>query len=105
MVNENAEALLLWRHRFITDTWAYEIPFGKIDPGEGCRQLTDPARRPTHRPRPASIETFGSAMSACRCTNVLINAEGEVNAMGKYLRDKLGTYLRCAPKSDESLGR
>jgi 8-oxo-dGTP pyrophosphatase MutT (NUDIX family) len=34
VVNENAEVLLLWRHRFITDTWAYEIPFGKIDPGE-----------------------------------------------------------------------
>jgi len=26
--------LLLWRHRFITDTWGWEIPFGKIDPGE-----------------------------------------------------------------------
>jgi 8-oxo-dGTP pyrophosphatase MutT (NUDIX family) len=30
--------LLLWRHRFITDTWGWEIPLGKIDPGE------DPAR-------------------------------------------------------------
>jgi len=26
--------LLLWRHRFITDTWGWEIPLGKIDPGE-----------------------------------------------------------------------
>lgn len=26
--------LLLWRHRFITDTWGWEIPAGKIDPGE-----------------------------------------------------------------------
>jgi 8-oxo-dGTP pyrophosphatase MutT (NUDIX family) len=26
--------LLLWRHRFITDTWGWEIPIGKIDPGE-----------------------------------------------------------------------
>ena len=26
--------LLLWRHRFITDTWGWEIPVGKIDPGE-----------------------------------------------------------------------
>ncbi len=32
------QVLLLWRHRFITDTWGWEIPFGKIDPGE------DPAR-------------------------------------------------------------
>jgi 8-oxo-dGTP pyrophosphatase MutT (NUDIX family) len=27
--------LLLWRHRFITDSWGWEIPAGRIDPGEG----------------------------------------------------------------------
>jgi 8-oxo-dGTP pyrophosphatase MutT (NUDIX family) len=26
--------LLLWRHRFITDTWGWEIPAGGIDRGE-----------------------------------------------------------------------
>ena len=26
--------LLLWRHRFITDTWGWEIPAGRIDDGE-----------------------------------------------------------------------
>jgi 8-oxo-dGTP pyrophosphatase MutT (NUDIX family) len=26
--------LLLWRHRFITDSWGWEIPAGRIDPGE-----------------------------------------------------------------------
>jgi 8-oxo-dGTP pyrophosphatase MutT (NUDIX family) len=26
--------LLLWRHRFITDTWGWEIPAGRLDPGE-----------------------------------------------------------------------
>jgi 8-oxo-dGTP pyrophosphatase MutT (NUDIX family) len=26
--------LLLWRHRFITGTWGWEIPIGKVDPGE-----------------------------------------------------------------------
>jgi 8-oxo-dGTP pyrophosphatase MutT (NUDIX family) len=26
--------LLLWRHRFITDTWGWEIPAGKIEHGE-----------------------------------------------------------------------
>jgi len=28
------QVLLLWRHRFITDSWGYEIPLGKIEPGE-----------------------------------------------------------------------
>ena len=30
--------LLLWRHRFITDTWGWEIPAGRIDPGETAGQ-------------------------------------------------------------------
>jgi len=29
--------LLLWRHRFITDTWGYEIPMGRTEPGETPR--------------------------------------------------------------------
>ena len=31
---KDGQVLLLWRHRFITDTWGWEIPVGKIDPGE-----------------------------------------------------------------------
>ena len=26
--------LLLWRHRFVPDTWGWEIPAGVLDPGE-----------------------------------------------------------------------
>ena len=26
--------LLLWRHRFITDTWGWELPAGRLDEGE-----------------------------------------------------------------------
>ncbi len=26
--------LLLWRHRFITDVWGWEVPAGRVDPGE-----------------------------------------------------------------------
>lgn len=34
--------LLLWRHRFITDTYGYEVPAGRVDPGE---DLADAAGR------------------------------------------------------------
>src|ERR1019366_5563382 len=34
--------LLLWRHRFITDTWGWEIPAGRAEPGE---DLVDAAAR------------------------------------------------------------
>jgi 8-oxo-dGTP pyrophosphatase MutT (NUDIX family) len=35
VVHDDARGLLLIRrHRFITDTWGWEIPAGRIDPGE-----------------------------------------------------------------------
>jgi 8-oxo-dGTP pyrophosphatase MutT (NUDIX family) len=37
-VNEQNEVLLLWRHRFITDTWGWELPAGVVDDGETIEQ-------------------------------------------------------------------
>lgn len=34
VVHDHRGVLLLWRHRFITDTWGGEVPAGKVDPGE-----------------------------------------------------------------------
>lgn len=34
VLNAAGEVLLEWRHRFIPDTWAYEIPIGGIEKGE-----------------------------------------------------------------------
>ncbi|WP_419994284.1 NUDIX domain-containing protein [Streptomyces boninensis] len=34
VVNERDEALLLWRHRFITQSWGYQLPSGMVDAGE-----------------------------------------------------------------------
>lgn len=30
--------LAIWRHRFLSDEWAYEVPAGMIDPGESPEQ-------------------------------------------------------------------
>lgn len=34
VVTVDSNVLLLWRHRFITGSWGWEIPIGKIEPGE-----------------------------------------------------------------------
>jgi 8-oxo-dGTP pyrophosphatase MutT (NUDIX family) len=31
---QDGQVLLMWRHRFITDTWGWEVPGGGIDAGE-----------------------------------------------------------------------
>lgn len=33
-VNERGEALLIWRHRFITDSWGWELAAGVVEDGE-----------------------------------------------------------------------
>jgi 8-oxo-dGTP pyrophosphatase MutT (NUDIX family) len=34
VVNDRQEVLMMWRHRFITDAWAWELPMGLVEVGE-----------------------------------------------------------------------
>ncbi|MFI1808877.1 NUDIX hydrolase [Streptomyces sp. NPDC020422] len=34
LINDADEVLLMWRHRFATDTWSWEIPSGIVEEGE-----------------------------------------------------------------------
>ncbi|WDO07213.1 NUDIX hydrolase [Streptomyces murinus] len=34
VVNKRQEILMMWRHRFITDSWAWELPMGLVEEGE-----------------------------------------------------------------------
>jgi 8-oxo-dGTP pyrophosphatase MutT (NUDIX family) len=34
VIDDHRRVLLIWRHRFITDAWGWEIPIGGIHPGE-----------------------------------------------------------------------
>jgi 8-oxo-dGTP pyrophosphatase MutT (NUDIX family) len=52
--------LLLWRHRFITDSWSWELPAGRIDDGESPEEA---ARRETLEEtgwRPGPLRLIGS---------------------------------------------
>jgi 8-oxo-dGTP pyrophosphatase MutT (NUDIX family) len=52
--------LLLWRHRFITDTWGWEVPAGRIEVGETPEQA---AMRETLEEtgwRPGTLTRLGS---------------------------------------------
>lgn len=37
-VVEGRGVLLMWRHRFTTDTWGWEIPAGRVDSGESTEE-------------------------------------------------------------------
>ncbi|WP_433434142.1 NUDIX hydrolase [Nonomuraea sp. CA-141351] len=34
VTDDQDQVLLIWRHRFITDSWGWEIPLGRVDEGE-----------------------------------------------------------------------
>lgn len=38
VVHRDSDVLLLWRHRFITDTWGWEVPAGRLEHGENPEQ-------------------------------------------------------------------
>lgn len=34
VTNADQQVLMMWRHRFLTDTWAWELPMGIVEPDE-----------------------------------------------------------------------
>ena len=52
--------LLLWRHRFITDQWGWEIPAGGLDRGETPEQAAVRETLEESGWRPASLEPLAS---------------------------------------------
>lgn len=43
VVNDQQEVLMMWRHRFITDSWAWELPMGLVEEGS-LRKRRRPAK-------------------------------------------------------------
>ena len=46
VVVRDEHVLLLWRHRYITDSWGWEVPAGWVEPGEdpvdaACREVLE----------------------------------------------------------------
>jgi 8-oxo-dGTP pyrophosphatase MutT (NUDIX family) len=57
VVTRDDEVLLLWRHRFITNTWGWEIPAGMVDDGE---MVEDAGRREVMEETGWSVDTLST---------------------------------------------
>jgi 8-oxo-dGTP pyrophosphatase MutT (NUDIX family) len=52
--------LMLWRHRFITDTWGWEVPAGGIDDGESPQEAAAREALEETGWRPGPLRRLGS---------------------------------------------
>jgi 8-oxo-dGTP pyrophosphatase MutT (NUDIX family) len=71
--------LLLWRHRFITDTWGWEVPAGRIDPGETREEaaVREVIEETGWRPGPLEwLTTYHPLNGSADATFHLFRAEG-----------------------------
>ncbi|MPZ89856.1 MAG: NUDIX domain-containing protein, partial [Nitriliruptorales bacterium] len=79
VTNDADEVLLLWRHRFITDAWGWEIPAGWAEPGEdlqeaACREVEEETGyRPTQAQHLVTYNAL-SGISTMRFTAFLVTA-------------------------------
>jgi 8-oxo-dGTP pyrophosphatase MutT (NUDIX family) len=60
IVHDEAGVLLIWRHRFITDTWGWEIPAGRIEAGETPEQAAVRETLEETGWRPGSLTRLGA---------------------------------------------
>ncbi|MEU2197535.1 NUDIX hydrolase [Streptomyces fimicarius] len=64
IANEQREVLMMWRHHFITDAWAWELPMGLVEEGESPAEAA--AREVLEETgwRPGPVKTLICAESA-----------------------------------------
>ena len=60
IIVHDCSVLMLWRHRFITDTWGWEIPAGAVDEGETPEEAAVREAAEESGWRPCSVERLCS---------------------------------------------
>ncbi len=74
-------ALLIWRHRFVTDSWGWEIPAGRIDPGESVAEAAARECLEETGWRPGPTEPFISWCPANGSVDLRFHVERAIEAV------------------------
>jgi 8-oxo-dGTP pyrophosphatase MutT (NUDIX family) len=70
LVDDQRRVLLLWRHRFITGRWGWEVPMGRIDQGETPAQAAAREVEEETGWRPGRLQPLVLALPAAGITDL-----------------------------------
>lgn len=102
VVDDHDQVLLLWRHRYITDAWGWEVPAGWADPGEdlaatAAREVEEETGYRAGRVVPLTTYNALSGISTMRFASFLVTGAVRV---GDPVDTEESTRVEWVPLAD-----
>jgi 8-oxo-dGTP pyrophosphatase MutT (NUDIX family) len=102
VVDGRQRVLLLWRHRFITDTWGWEVPAGWAEEGE---DIAETARREVEeetgwRPGPLTALTSYFALPGISDQHFTVFRAAGATYLGKASDTSEAAHVKWVPMGE-----